>query len=93
MGSVPEYENLPTFPLSDSYKVVAPFASDINTNYGGSVIYTDFSQFTSYSSEIESVNSFINSHISEFEDYFLGTRMMVAEWRDVHKFQEIVSYI
>ena len=83
-GSLP-YVTLPNFPLPNSNSVVAPFAADIDTSHGGSVRYTNFSSFQS---DLEDVNSFINSQIDggQFSySEFYGTEMMVVEWDNVPK--------
>ena len=87
MGETPQYSSLENFPGSSSYSVVAPFAADIDTTSRGSVKYTEFT--TSDFTQMDSVSSFIES---ETGDDFYGTRMMVAEWNDVPKYQgSIVS--
>ena len=86
MGETPQYSSLNDIPGPSSYSVVAPFAADIDTSRTGSVIYT---QFTSDSSQINRVSSFIRSKTG---DSFYGIRMMVAQWTGVPKYHgSIVS--
>ena len=87
MGKTPQYSSLDNFPGSSSYSVVAPFAADIDTTRTGSVKYTEFT--TSDSSQMDAVSSFIQFQTG---DSFNGTRMMVAEWNGVPKYEgSIVS--
>ena len=84
MGETPRYSSLVNFPGSSLYSVVAPFAADIDTTSRGSVKYA---QFTTSDSQMSTVNSFIRSQTG---DSFNGTRMMVAEWNGVPKYQRSV---
>ena len=84
MGGTPQYASLGNFPGPSSYSVVAPFAADMDTRSRGSVKYT---RFTTSDSQMSTVSSFIRS---ETGDSFYGTRMMVAEWNDVPKYQGLV---
>ena len=87
MGETPQYSSLDNFPGSSSYSVVAPFAADIDTTSRGSVKYTQFT--TSDFTQMFRVSSFIRSQTSSS---FSGTRMMVAEWNGVPKYEgSIVS--
>ena len=86
MGETPQYSSLDNFPGPSSYSVVAPFGADIDTTSRGSVKYT---QFTTSDSQMSRVSSFIRSQTG---DSFYGTRMMVAEWNGVPKYDgSIVS--
>ena len=86
MGETPRYSSLDNFPGSSSYSIVAPFAADIDTSRTGSVIYTEF---TTSDSQMNTVSSFIRS---ETGNSFYGTKMMVAEWNGVPKYEgSIVS--
>ena len=80
-------QSTPLFiPGPSSNLLVAPFAADIDTTRRGSVKYT---QFTTSDSQMNTVSSFIRS---ETGNSFYGTRMMVAEWNGVPKYQgSIVS--
>ena len=84
MGKTPQYASLGNFPGSSSLSVVAPFAADMDTRSRGSVKYTEF---TTSDSQMDTVSTFIQS---ETGDGFYGTRMMVAEWRGVPKYQGII---
>ena len=87
MGETPRYLSLVNFPGFSSYSVVAPFAADIDTTSRGSVKYTQFT--TSDYTQMNTVSSFIRSQTG---NSFYGTRMMVAEWNGVPKYQgSIVS--
>ena len=81
MGETPRYSSLNDIPGPSSYSVVAPFAADMDTTSRGSVEYT---QFTTSDYEINTVSSFIQY---KTDDSFIGTRMMVAEWNDIPKYQ------
>ena len=86
MGRVPQYSALYNIPGSSSYSVVAPFSAEIDISSRGSVKYT---RFTTSDSQMSTVSSFIRS---ETGDSFYGTRMMVAEWNGVPKYDgSIVS--
>ena len=86
MGKTPKYPSLINFPGRFSYSVVAPFAADIDTTSTGSVKYT---QFTTSDPQMSRVSSFIRSKTG---NSFNGTRMMVAEWNGVPKYEgSIVS--
>ena len=75
--------------MSESFPVVAPYAADTDTENGGSVQLSGFSDNSPDSSAMKNVNDFIQS---QTRDYFVGTQMMVAEWRDVPlKNQNVVS--
>ena len=81
MEDPPEYSTLPPFPLADSDMVVAPFAAHINTSTTGSVLYTNFLRSYEYGSQLISITDFIQSHTGD--EFFYGSRMMVAEWNNV----------
>ena len=66
--------------MSESFPVVAPYAADTDTKNGGSVQLSAFSDNSPDSSAIKNVNDFIQS---QTHDYFVGTQMMVAEWREI----------
>ena len=87
MGQLPFFTPLPTGIPATSSLFVAPFAADSDTTRTGSVKYTQFT--TSDSSQMSRVSSFVQSQTG---DVFYGTRMMVAEWDDVPRYQgSIVS--
>ena len=89
MGIAPQYSTPGDIPGSSSYSVVAPFAADIDTSRTGSVKYTQFT--TSDYTQMSRVSSFIQSQTG---NSFSGTRMMVAEWNGVPKYQRsTVSYV
>ena len=71
---------------SRSCSVVAPYGADINTQIAGSVRYTTFDTYSSGDSSITGVSSFIRD---ETGDDFYGTRMMVAEWNGVSRFNGV----
>ena len=88
MGVAPQYVTPGSIPGSSSYSIVAPFAADIDITRRGSVKYT---QFTTSDSQMSRVSSFIRS---QTRNSFYGTRMMVAEWNGVRKYQgSIVSSV
>ena len=91
MGEVPTYDSLPNFPTYGDHKIVAPFADDINTYSTGTVKYTDFSVFDTYSTAMNNVSSFIQSQFPD-NQYFSGTRMMVTEWLNVPEYSIYVSF-
>ena len=65
MGGTPRYASLSTFPAPNSYSVVAPFASDIDTSSTGYVHYSE-----SFNSQL----SVVSEHIrSETGTSFYGT--------------------
>ena len=70
-----------SFPSSCS--VVAPYAADVNTEIAGTVQYTDFDTYSSTDPSMTNVSSFIRD---ETGDNFYGTKMMVAEWNGVSKY-------
>ena len=75
MGGTPRYASLSTFPAPNSYSVVAPFASDIDTSSTGYVRYSE-----SFNSQL----SVVSEHIrSETGTSFYGIWMLVAEWNGV----------
>ena len=83
MGKAPEHSSLGNFPGPSSYSVVAPFAAAMDNIRARSVKYTQF-----ITSDYR-VNEFIRS---ETGNSFYGTRMLVAEWNGVPKYQgSIVS--
>ena len=85
MGKTPQYSSLDNFPGSSSYSVVAPFAANIDTSRVGSVEYTEFT--TSDYTQMSKVSTFIRSKTG---NSFSGTRMMVAEWRGVPKYERSI---
>ena len=80
MGESPPYSSWSLFP---GPSVIAPFAADITISMTGSVKYT---QFTSDESQLNAVNSFIQS---ETESNFQGTRILVAEWNSVPQWNRL----
>ena len=89
MGERPQYSSLDNFSGSSSYSVVAPFAADMDTTGTGSVKYTQFT--TSDSSQMSRVSTFIRFKTG---NSFSGTRMMVAEWNGVPKYEgSVVSSV
>ena len=94
IGEAPTYPGaLPDFPFSGN-KIVAPFAASIDTlSYGTGIIkYTDFSTFDRYGFAMTDVSSFIQSMFPN-DQYFSGTRMMVAEWLNVPLSSRSVSSV
>ena len=83
MGDTPCSNSLSS---SSFCSVVAPHGADSNTEVAGIVRYTDFDAYSSSGSPISTVSSFIRS---ETGDNFYGTRMMVAEWNGVSRFNGI----
>ena len=75
MGGTPQYSSLNSFPSSNSYSVVAPFAADIDTSSTGYVRYSE-----SFNSQLTVVSELIRS---ETETSFYGIWMLVAEWNGV----------
>ena len=67
--------------------IIAPYAADIDPSGPGKVRYTAFS---SDSSQLTTVSVFVQS---ETGNYFYGTRMMIAEWRNVPLYSETQSYV
>ena len=92
MGDKPGYSTLPKTNGTSPLSVVAPYAADINTIYNGTVQYTDFETYSPDGSEMKNVSDFIQSQTG---DSFSGTRMMVAEWREVpqNKKEPVSLYI
>ena len=80
MGDKPGYSTLPKTNGTSLLSVVAPYAADIKTTYNGAVQYTDFETYSPDGSEMRNVSDYIQSQTG---DSFSGTRMMVAEWREV----------
>lgn len=75
-------------PDSSSQSIVAPFAADISTSYGGVVKYVNFS--SSY--PMSAVNYFIRSQLPS-GDGFYGSRMMLAEWSNVPLYSGYSNYV
>ena len=81
-----------SIPTSRSGYVVAPYAANIeDTTHVGTVQFADFDAYVSSSSAMGNVSDFVQSQTG---DSFSGTRMMVAEWREVpQKNRSTVSYV
>ena len=81
MGEIP----CTSYSISSSSfcSVVAPFGADVNTELAGTVRYTDFDTYSSTSYSMSTVSRFIRDKTG---DYFYGSRMMVAEWDGVAKY-------
>ena len=73
--NIPGATKVPRIP--GDVDVVAPYAADIDTTFEGSVLYTDF---ISPQPDLRIVSNFVRYQTRRS---FLGTRMVVAEWRDV----------
>ena len=73
-------------PRSRYGHIVAPYAADVDTTYGGTVLFCDFDAYTSSGAAMTyNVNDFIRSQTG---DSFSGTRIMVAEWREVPQWNQ-----
>jgi hypothetical protein len=77
MGTPPT-ANSPEIPDTDN--IVSPYGADIDPSLTGTVRYTDF---ITYHPQMNSVSNFI---WSQTKKSFYGTRMMVAEWDSVPKY-------
>ena len=84
MGKVPR-ENSPTIPETTS--IVAPYAADINPTLSGRVMYTKFISPSDYL--MRTVSNFIEDQTG---DNFTGTYMMLAEWRNVIRYNDYYYY-
>ena len=73
------YHTMGAFSSATTHSVVAPFAADVDTNFGGSVSYQEYSSPTD-ASLVSQVSTFIRSSQST---YFAGTWMFVAYWNHV----------
>lgn len=82
MENKPNNSKLKPFPLSDAYKIVAPFAKSIDLSIGGNITYTGFSDFTFKRSQLNDVSEFIEERIA-YLSLFFWKRMMVVEWNNV----------
>lgn len=82
MENEPSNTKFENFPLPDAYKIVAPFAHSIDLSIGGSVTYTDFSEFTFIHSQLNDVSEFVEERIA-YLSFFLWKRMMVVQWNNV----------
>jgi hypothetical protein len=71
---------LTEIPQGSYGRVVAPYAANIDTTHGGTVKYVDFDVYPSSGSTMGRINDFIQFHTGV---NFNGTKMMVAEWREV----------
>lgn len=88
LGAVPPYDELPDFPFdNNNYMVVAPFAADIDTSYGGSVNYTTRSS----SMDLSNLNEFIRNKSGN--THFTGSIVIAAEWEEVTKYRSHVSVL
>ena len=60
--------------ISSSYRVISPYGADTDQTIAGRVQYT---LFTSSDPQMNTVSEFFRSQHS---NYFLGTKMMIAQW-------------
>ena len=60
--------------------IVSPYGADINPDVAGTVRYTNFIYD---SSQLSTVSTLIRS---QNNNYFSGTKMMIAEWNSVAEF-------
>ena len=79
-------ENSPTIPETTS--IVAPYAADIDPMLSDTVKYTEFTSSSNY--QIRTVSNFIDDQTG---DNFDGTYMMVAEWRNVVRYNSRYSAV
>ena len=84
MGTSRTFSAPPDLSGEGFYTIVAPYAANIDTRTQGSVKYTDFDTFSSNDYEMVRISQFIRN---ETGVDFYGTKMIVAEWNDVQRYQ------